>query len=107
MKRQGKYGFTWDSKAEEWAAWCRSVVEHDPPRTDALRFRHVRMGAEYCDEWYRIARHKPAQRDLAPETYQPLPRQSSGPVASRKAPLWPFAAIGVAAVAAAVIWGWG
>lgn len=29
------------------------------------------------------------------------------PETPRKAPLWPFAAIGFAAVAAAVLWGWG
>ena len=108
MKRQGKYGFTWDSKAEEWLDWCLSVWKHDPPRTDKSRHGLVVMTADYAYDCLIEARHKPARRDLAPETYQPLPRQSNGPVASRKAPLWPFAAIAVvAAVAAAVLWGWG
>ena len=107
MKRQGKYGFTFDSKAEEWAAWCVSVLEHDKPRGDKLWCRHVAMISDYTYDVATEARHKPAQRDLAPERHQPIPRQSNGPVAPHKAPLWPFAAIGFAAVAAAVLWGWG
>ena len=71
MKHQGEYGFTYDSEAEEWAAWCASVLEHDRPQTDKLWCRHVAMTSDYTYEAAKIARHSPAQPQNTAETGQP------------------------------------
>ena len=66
MKRQGTYGFTFDSEAEEWAAWCVSVWEHDEPDVGEKWFDHHTMTQQYLREYARDVairnRHSPAQQ---------------------------------------------
>ena len=96
MKRQGKYGFTWDSKAEEWAAWAVSCLDHNAPRSWRERRNLARFANDMLDEHDGIARPVDPYRAII---WRDEPR---------KAPLWPFAAIAVIlTVAAAVVWGWG
>ena len=55
MKRQGIEGFTFDSKAEEWAHWAKSCLRHNRPTSG----RAVLALYELIDATE--ARHSPAQ----------------------------------------------
>ena len=61
MKRQGIEGFTFDSKAEEWAHWASGCWVHDNPKTEQAQEGLRQMWLEYCSEWVTEARHSPAQ----------------------------------------------
>lgn len=52
MKHQGQIGFTYDSPADEWAAWCLSVLEHKEPEHSLAYLKRWRMWADYDTEAY-------------------------------------------------------
>jgi hypothetical protein len=79
MKRQGKYGFTFDSKAEEWAYWAKGCLEHNPP-ADSIAFRRL---ADHAIDMKMLAI---AQRNRMAEL-DAVCTQIARPV-----PVWPFAA---------------
>ena len=105
MKHQGKYGFTYDSKAEEWAYWAASYAdlrqfERDkwlaewgeavrPAKIDMAAYANGTAGkdcaAQQANYYAYFARHSPTQQQNTPEIALPTGR-------TRKAPLWPFAA---------------
>ena len=65
MKRQGTYGFTFDSKAEEWGYWAASCLEHNSPETWKGRRDLARFANDMLDIHDGIAteaRHSPAQQ---------------------------------------------
>lgn len=102
MKRQGKYGFTWDSKAEEWAAWARGCLQQDTPRGGSEFLKLTGMIDDYEAEAERYDRLR--RIAIAADPYRAIIWRDE----PRKAPLWPFAAIAVVlTVVAAVVWGWG
>jgi len=78
MKRQGKYGFTFDSKAEEWARWALSCLEHHAPRTYREREKLMGFASDMVDE------HE------ATQPYAELDAVCTQ--IARPVPLWPFAA---------------
>ena len=96
MKRQGKYGFTFDSKAEEWAAWAKGCLEHNPP-ADSIAFRRLVVHAndmqmlaaiEGCNRGIKIC----DSLDVGINAFgQPVPRYVQPP-RNRPVPVWPFAA---------------
>ena len=88
MKRQGIVGFTFDSKAEEWARWADSVLEHNRPRTPQLRARLREMAQDYYAQYAAEARHSPAQQQNGCEIGVTTTRP-------RNRVLWPLAAGGV------------
>lgn len=104
MKRQGVEGFTWDSDAEEWEAWCESVIEHNPPRSEHGREALHFLWHDYIyDLWLAQPRYRgdlmPTQRDLTTPTYSPPTR--------RKTPSY-GAVIGVCGLVLVGLtyWGW-
>ena len=110
MKRQGKYGFTFDSEAEEWAAWAWSCVEHHPMTyTDRYRMKRTaadysadasRLSAQRAAEYAEICRHSPAQQQNGCEI-------GEGSGRPRNRVLWPLLAVAaMALVAAAGMAGW-
>ena len=110
MKRQGTYGFTFDSKAEEWAAWAWSCVEHHPMTyTDRYRMKRTaadysadasRLSAQRAAEYAEICRHSPAQQQNGCEI-------GEGSGRPRNRVLWPLLAVAaMALVAAAGMAGW-
>ena len=96
MKRQGIEGFTFDSKAEEWARWADGVLEHNRPRTPPLRARHREMAQDYYAEYATEARHSPAQQQNGCEI-------GEGSGRPRNRVLWPLAAGGAVCVTVAVV----
>ena len=106
MKRQGTYGFTFDSKAEEWAAWAWSCVEHHPMTyTDRYRMKRTaadysadasRLSAQRAAEYAEICRHSPAQQQNGCEI-------GEGSGRPRNRVLWPLAAAGAVCVTVAVV----
>ena len=68
MKRQGAYGFTFDSKAEEWARWAKSCLEHNPPyrAKDYQALMHMWLDYDFDGRTASldaiIRRHSPAQQ---------------------------------------------
>jgi len=106
MKRQGTYGFTFDSKAEEWAAWAWSCVEHHPMTyTDRYRMKRTaadyladasRLSAQRAAEYAQKSRHSPAQQQNGCEIGVTTTRP-------RNRVLWPLAAAGAVCVTVAVV----
>ena len=99
MKRQGTYGFTFDSKAEEWAAWAMSCLEHNAPETwkgrrDLARFANDML--DIHDGIAQNARHSPAQQQNGCEI-----GEGSGRPCNRV--LWPLAAAGAVCVTVALV----
>lgn len=97
MKHQGEYGFTYDSEAEEWAAWAWSFLEHNPPERNHAWWHLVCMWQAYNIEAAKIARHSPAQPQNTCETGQPTGGQG------KIALLWPVSAIVAGAVTIAAL----
>jgi hypothetical protein len=110
MKRQGKYGFTFDSKAEEWLHWALSCSDHNPARTGKEDAMQRGMVAIYLDDWLCDKPELTPQRmgsiaaAWADRATRPAPYAELDAVCTqiaRPVPLWPFAAI--AAVAATLV----
>ena len=103
MKRQGIEGFTFDSKAEEWAHWASGCWVHDKPKTEQAQEGLRRMWLEYCSEWATEAHHSPAQPQNTPEI-------GEGSGRGDKAPVWPLmllaalAFVGVVSIGKSVGW---
>ena len=97
MKRQGIEGFTFDSEAEEWAAWAKSCLRHNRPTSG----RAVLALYELIDATE--ARHSPAQPQNTPEI-------GEGSGRGDKAPVWPLmllaalAFVGVVSIGKSVGW---
>lgn len=96
MKRQGIEGFTYDSKAEEWAHWASGCWVHDKPKTEQAQEGLRQMWLEYCSEWATEARHSPAQPQSAPEIGVTTTK-------SRNRALWPLLALSVVCLILAYI----
>ena len=102
MKRQGKYGFTFDSKAEEWARWAMSCLEHNPPyrASDYRALMHMWLDYDFDGRTASldaiIRRHSPAQQQNGCEI-------GEGSGRPRNRVLWPLAAGGAVCVTVAVV----
>ena len=112
MKRQGTYGFTFDSKAEEWAAWAWGCIQHNPPKTiddsnrmwrmmtnyefDALEDSADLTRASIIAQYAQNARHSPAQQQNGCEIGVTTTRP-------RNRVLWPLAAGGAVCVTVALV----
>lgn len=96
MKHQGKYGFTYDSKAEEWEAWAWSCVGHNPPRSYQDLKRLTSMACEYSNE---------AAMDL---TRIPINAQHATSLPTSRT-TWPLTAAAIALIVGAgvALWVWG
>ena len=105
MRHRGKYGFTWDSKAEEWAAWALGCMMHNPPKTaDAYRSL-VGMWIAYGTENHMADIDRTAR--FASETTNPDPYSAiQWPDAPRKVSWWPVVAALIVLTAAYVAWMW-
>jgi hypothetical protein len=131
MKRQGKYGFTFDSKAEEWGYWAKGCLEHNPP-ADSIAFRRLADHAidmkmlaaiEGCDRGIKICDSldafeakiylgmRPAKIDMA-GYLNAVPARTPQPYAeldavctqiARPVPVWPFAAFAAVAATLAMV----
>ena len=103
MKHQGIEGFTFDPPSSEWDYWEASDKANASKLARGPNGRFVRRatGNVITDCTFVPA---PANQRSNPDPYRAIIWRDE----PRKAPLWPFAAIAVvAAVAAAVLWGWG
>ena len=104
MKRQGTYGFTFDSKAEEWWHWtvsCQAIVRAEARKRLATLFdMECAYVASIWDEHDTEARHSPAQQQNGCEI-------GEGSGRPRNRVLWPLLAVAaMALVAAAGMAGW-
>jgi hypothetical protein len=90
MKRQGKYGFTFDSKAEEEYCWAISCLEHNPPP----KAKALRRLADHANDMQMLAI---AQRNRMAEL-DAVCTQIARPV-----PLWPIAAFAAVAATLAMV----
>jgi len=92
--KQDEQGHLYASKAEEWAVWAMSCLEHNPPASKDDRERLAWFGNAMMAEYAAQARHGHAQRQNAPEIVVTTTQV-------RKRVMWPL----LAASVACILWG--
>jgi len=89
--KQGEQGHLYASKAEEWAIWAMSCLEHNPPASKDDQARLAWFGNTMMAEYATQARHSHAQRQIAPEIGVTTTQ-------AHNSVLWPFLAFSVVCI---------
>jgi len=92
--KQGEQGHLYASKAEEWAVWAMSCLEHNPPASKDDRERLAWFGNAMMAEYATQARHRRTQQQNAPEIGVTTAQARNGV-------LWPLLAFSVVCI----LWG--